>query len=761
MRARKSGISMDALLSGGMGASRAKGLPDLVISTHSPSSIHRATVGKEFRRSRMVAVFIVRQECLTLDEVSIGIFTEKPHVQIPIGLGALPEISKTCPIAGQSGSYGVKMHESESDRELLGRYAASGRDAAFRILMDRYSGLVFHTAERTLRDASLAEDVSQRVFVSLAKKAGQVARSGAPLPSWLHHATLLEAKAVLRSESRHARRKEALMNAPVDPPDSGDSAWRDALPHLDDAIDALPESDRHVLLLHFVNELTHAEIARRVGRSAAAVQKQSRRALEKLQQILGRRGIALTIGALAAGLTTEMTKAAPVILAPVLGSSIGKTTTTSLFAVKKTTIATVSATVLLCGVPLAYQQTRIQKLEARINDTLPLAELAPRSRPADSRGHSQVSFLQRLARDLKAQSSDIPRYVNAIDHVESLSNDELIALALEAAASSLSFEDQEIIIRQVFQPIAKRDPELALDVLLMKFPEPFRGKSHCLSDLMIGILRDYSETNPHAALAWFEKNLAAIRLIPTSEGAPEGWRETQLRQSLSYGFILTDSNQAIEILRPVPGESLKMFFHQFVILREPSLRKDASGYIEVARGLLPEQEAAKAIGRLTFVFWGYRDTKQLFSQAENILERYDFTELEVDGIIHSVGASRFEPASTVSIDKLRSEITTFKTWLKTRTPGNEDRQVGETLALLTSTWSSASRSRSTDMVTRILTEPETSGLTDEAVAGFLCALERQPNLSIDLETIDRISAAAADSEEVQAITDRIHKRYSR
>jgi RNA polymerase sigma factor (sigma-70 family) len=203
------------------------------------------------------------------------------------------------------------MHDSESDRELLGRYAATGGNAPFRILVDRYSGLVFHTAQRSLGDHSLAQDVSQRVFVSLAKKAGQVARSGAPLPSWLHRATLLEAKAVLRSESRHVRRKEALMNAPADPPVSDNSAWRDALPHLDAAIDSLPESDRHVVLLHFVNELTFSEIARRVGRSSAAVQKQSRRALEKLQLVLGRKGIALTIGALTVGLTTEMTKASP------------------------------------------------------------------------------------------------------------------------------------------------------------------------------------------------------------------------------------------------------------------------------------------------------------------------------------------------------------------------------------------------------------------------------------------------------------------
>ncbi len=647
------------------------------------------------------------------------------------------------------------MQDSESDRELLGRYAASGGNAPFRILVDRYSGLVFHTAQRSLGDPSLAQDVSQRVFVSLAKKAAQVARSDAPLPSWLHHATLLEAKAVLRSESRHVRRKEALMNAPIDPPDSGDSAWHDALPHLDAAIDSLPESDRHVLLLHFVNELTFSEIARRVGRPAAAVQKQSRRALEKLQQVLGRKGIALTIGALTAGLTTEMTKASPVLLAPVLGASIGKTTTT-VFAVKKTTIAALSATVLLCGVPLAWQQTRIGKLEARIADTVPLAELSPRSRSAGSSGHSHVSYLQRLARDLNARESDVPRYVSAVDHVESLSNDELIALALEMVASSLSFDDKETITGHVFDPLAKRDPELALDVLLKQIPDPYRGKSYRLSDLMNGILRNHSEMNPHAAMAWFEKNLDTIRSIPVPEGSHAGWRETELRHFLSYGFILSDPKQAIAILRPVPSDLLDMFLNQFVSSVEPSLRKDASGYIEVARSLLSEQEAVKAIGYLNGVHTVAWDKSKPYAQAEALLERYDFTELEVSGIIRQAGASHFEPASRESIHKLRSEIVTFKTWLETQTPGNADRQVGETLAQVISSWS-----RTTDMITKILTERETSGLTDDAVAGFLGALEQKPHLGIDLETLDQISAAAADSEEVQAIAARINKRYNR
>jgi len=96
---------------------------------------------------------------------------------------------------------------------------------------------------------------------------------------------------------------------------------------LDAAIDTLPEADRHVLLLHFVNEMTFPEIARRVGKSAATVQKQSRRALEKLQGILSCRGVTISVVILTDGLTAEMTKAAPVILVPALGSisSLGKT----------------------------------------------------------------------------------------------------------------------------------------------------------------------------------------------------------------------------------------------------------------------------------------------------------------------------------------------------------------------------------------------------------------------------------------------------
>ncbi|MGJ8634898.1 MAG: sigma-70 family RNA polymerase sigma factor, partial [Luteolibacter sp.] len=72
------------------------------------------------------------------------------------------------------------MDASQSDEALLESFAASRDEQAFRTLARRYSGLIFHTAIRTVEDRALAEDVGQRVLLALAKKAAQIARGKAP-----------------------------------------------------------------------------------------------------------------------------------------------------------------------------------------------------------------------------------------------------------------------------------------------------------------------------------------------------------------------------------------------------------------------------------------------------------------------------------------------------------------------------------------------------------------------------------------------------
>src|SRR5438034_11714051 len=69
-----------------------------------------------------------------------------------------------------------------TDADALHQYAHNGSAQAFRELVTRYTGLAYAAARRQLRgDAHLAEDVTQAVFIVLARRAGSI-RDPAVLP---------------------------------------------------------------------------------------------------------------------------------------------------------------------------------------------------------------------------------------------------------------------------------------------------------------------------------------------------------------------------------------------------------------------------------------------------------------------------------------------------------------------------------------------------------------------------------------------------
>ena len=74
------------------------------------------------------------------------------------------------------------------DRQLLREYAANGSEAAFAQLVDRHAPHVYAAACRQVKDPHLAKDVTQAVFIALARKAPRLG-SGVVLSAWLHRAT--------------------------------------------------------------------------------------------------------------------------------------------------------------------------------------------------------------------------------------------------------------------------------------------------------------------------------------------------------------------------------------------------------------------------------------------------------------------------------------------------------------------------------------------------------------------------------------------
>src|SRR5438094_662091 len=104
-------------------------------------------------------------------------------------------------------------------QRLLAEYAGKGSEQAFRELVTAYIDLVYATALRWVSNHSqLAEDVTQTVFVDLARKARSLP-ANVMLGGWLHRHTCFVASKTMRCERRRqARERQAVeMNALEDP----------------------------------------------------------------------------------------------------------------------------------------------------------------------------------------------------------------------------------------------------------------------------------------------------------------------------------------------------------------------------------------------------------------------------------------------------------------------------------------------------------------------------------------------------------------
>ncbi len=183
-----------------------------------------------------------------------------------------------------------------SDAQLLAEYARTGSDAAFTELVRRHGGAVRAAALRQTNQPHLAEEVTEAVFLALARKAATLNPSTVLL-GWLLRATRYAAIDALRAESRRQRHQAELHAMHCSDPASGgspdpeaESLWQRLAPYLDQALFRLRELDRHALLLRFFENKTLGAVGAALGIPEEAARKRVKRALERLHAELVRQG---------------------------------------------------------------------------------------------------------------------------------------------------------------------------------------------------------------------------------------------------------------------------------------------------------------------------------------------------------------------------------------------------------------------------------------------------------------------------------------
>lgn len=200
----------------------------------------------------------------------------------------------------------------EPEAELLHRYAEAQDQGAFAELVQRHLDGVYSSALRRLGgDTYLAEDVAQKVFIDLAQRARSLSRHPA-LSGWLFTTTRNHAANTVRTEQRRKlREKEAHLMKETPSHDSSELDWSRVAPVLDWAIDQLSTSDRTAVLLRFIDRKSFIEIGAALKLTDDAARRRVDRALEKLRNVLAKRGILSSAAAVGIGLTNHAVLAAP------------------------------------------------------------------------------------------------------------------------------------------------------------------------------------------------------------------------------------------------------------------------------------------------------------------------------------------------------------------------------------------------------------------------------------------------------------------
>ena len=222
-----------------------------------------------------------------------------------------------------------------TDHELLADYARTASEAAFARLVARYINLVHSAAQRYAGNEAQAGEITQAVFLILARKAGRLSKDGprrhVALGGWLYQTARLTAANALKAETRRQLRDhQAYMESQENRADA--AVWREIAPLLDDAMGKLGETDRTVLVLRFFERRTNAETAAALGLAEGAVQKRVQRALEKLRAAFAKQGVTHTAQAIAGTVTTNAVMLAPTALAAkvVLIAAKGAAATTAI-----------------------------------------------------------------------------------------------------------------------------------------------------------------------------------------------------------------------------------------------------------------------------------------------------------------------------------------------------------------------------------------------------------------------------------------------
>jgi RNA polymerase sigma-70 factor (ECF subfamily) len=167
--------------------------------------------------------------------------------------------------------------------DVLARFAR-GEEAAFELVYGRYSGPMYSLALGLIGRQDLAADVVQQAFLQAWRNAASV-RADSSIAPWLFTITRRCAIDTWRREQRLQAVDPSSGTFDVgDEPTDLEARWEAW--QVRRALDTLPEEERILLKLVYVDGLSHSDIAERLQLPLGTVKARIRRVHQRLAEML-------------------------------------------------------------------------------------------------------------------------------------------------------------------------------------------------------------------------------------------------------------------------------------------------------------------------------------------------------------------------------------------------------------------------------------------------------------------------------------------
>jgi RNA polymerase sigma-70 factor, ECF subfamily len=171
---------------------------------------------------------------------------------------------------------------TEDERALI--EAAQADPGRFLALYDRYVERVYAYVSRRAGSRALAEDITSEVFQQALANLSRFEWRGVPLAAWLYRMAANALADHWRQQGREVH------DPPPDLPDGREHQDLERRIILFQLIDRLPELQRRVIEMRFVEDRSVRDVAAALDRSEGAVKQLQLRALENIRKGMSRHG---------------------------------------------------------------------------------------------------------------------------------------------------------------------------------------------------------------------------------------------------------------------------------------------------------------------------------------------------------------------------------------------------------------------------------------------------------------------------------------